>query len=148
MRFFTVYGEWGRPDMFILKLLSYHSNNKIFELNNKGDHYRDFTSINDVLNIIKILIKKRTKNHQIFNICSNNPILVSKLLKIIEKRTGKIRIKNIKKNSADVYKTHGDNQKIMKFCDIKKQDLANFDTELEKLISWYKIIEKQNLFEQ
>ena len=148
MRFFTVYGEWGRPDMFILKLLSYHSNNKIFELNNKGDHYRDFTSINDVLNIIKILIKKRTKNHQIFNICSNNPILVSKLLKIIEKRTGKIRIKNIKKNSADVYKTHGDNQKIMKFCGIKKQDLANFDTELEKLISWYKIIEKQNLFEQ
>ena len=84
MRFFTVFGEWGRPDMFILKLLSYHSIKKTFELNNNGDHYRDFTSIKDVLNIFKILIKKRTQNHQIFNICSNRPILVSKLLKSID----------------------------------------------------------------
>lgn len=146
MRFFTVYGEWGRPDMFILKLLSYHSDNRIFELNNKGDHYRDFTSINDVLNIFKILIKKRTKNHQIFNICSNNPILVSKLLKMIEQQTGRIKVKDIIKNSADVYKTHGDNKKILNFCGIKKQHLANFEMELKKLILWYKKIEKQNLF--
>jgi len=146
MRFFTVFGEWGRPDMFILKLLSYHSVKKTFELNNNGDHYRDFTSIKDVLNILKILIKKKTKNHQVFNICSDRPILVSKLLKSIEKKVGKIKIKNIKRNSADVYKTHGNNKKILKFCALKKKDLTNFDTELEKLISWYKIIEKKNLF--
>ena len=68
------------------------------------------------------------------------------LLKSIEKKMGKIKIKNIMRNSADVYKTHGNNKKILKFCALKKKDLANFDTELEKLISWYKIIEKQNLF--
>ena len=41
LRFFTVYGEWGRPDMFIFKMLKAHKNNKIFYLNNFGNHERD-----------------------------------------------------------------------------------------------------------
>ena len=43
LRFFTVYGEWGRPDMFMLK---YINSKKKFDLFNKGEHYRDFTYIN------------------------------------------------------------------------------------------------------
>ena len=55
LRFFTIYGEWGRPDMFMLKYLN---SNKSFQLYNKGKHYRDFTYINDVNLIIFRLIKK------------------------------------------------------------------------------------------
>ncbi len=44
LRFFTVYGEWGRPDMFIFKLLSSYKKNKNFLLNNKGNHYKNYIS--------------------------------------------------------------------------------------------------------
>ena len=146
LRFFTIFGKWGRPDMFILKLLSYHSQNKIFELNNKGKHYRDFTSINDVLNILKILMKKNIKQHEVFNISSNRPIFVSKLLKMIRISVKNIKIKNIKKNAADVYKTHGSNIKVLKYCGIKKNDITDFNKELFDLIDWYKKVEKTKIF--
>ena len=54
LRFFTVFGEWGRPDMFLFKYLSSITNKKKFILNNRGKHYRDFTYIHDV---IKVLFK-------------------------------------------------------------------------------------------
>ena len=49
LRFFTVFGEWGRPDMLILKFLDYAKKNKKFLLNNSGNHWRDFTYIDDVV---------------------------------------------------------------------------------------------------
>ena len=52
LRFFTIYGIWGRPDMFILKALSQSYKKKIFKLNNNGNHLRDFTSIKDVIKIL------------------------------------------------------------------------------------------------
>ena len=65
LRFFTVYGTWGRPDMFILKVLSYHNKRKKFNLNNEGNHLRDFTSINDVVKILMRIINKKTKKKYI-----------------------------------------------------------------------------------
>ena len=52
LRLFTVYGTWGRPDMFILKVLDCHYKKKKFNLNNYGNHLRDYTSIKDVLKIL------------------------------------------------------------------------------------------------
>ena len=57
LRFFTVYGEWGRPDMFLFKLFKSLFNKNIFYLNNSGDHKRDFTYIGDVTRILIDLIK-------------------------------------------------------------------------------------------
>ena len=51
LRFFTVFGEWGRPDMMILKYFDYCSKNKKFPLYNKGNFFRDFTYINDLVKI-------------------------------------------------------------------------------------------------
>jgi len=106
-----------------------------FQLNNSGNHYRDFTSINDINHIIeKLCMKKINKNH-IFNICSNRPIFIKKLIKIIEKYKGKLKIKNIPKNKADVYKTHGDNKKILNFLKLKK--FSKFENDLKKTIEWF-----------
>ena len=70
LRLFTVYGEWGRPDMFFYKYLTSSKANKTFYLNNFGNHFRDFTYIQDVVKIIyKLIVKKQKKNHEIFNIC-------------------------------------------------------------------------------
>ena len=52
LRFFTVFGEWGRPDMVILKMINSIYKKTNFYLNNKGNHYRDFTYINDAVKII------------------------------------------------------------------------------------------------
>ena len=60
LRFFTIYGEWGRPDMFILKTLIEDNKKKIFNLNNNGNHLRDFTSIKDVVIITDKIIKKNS----------------------------------------------------------------------------------------
>jgi UDP-glucuronate 4-epimerase len=87
LRFFTVFGEWGRPDMFIMKYLNSFFNKKKFYLNNKVEHYRDFTYINDVISIILKLSKKNILNHEVFNICSNNPVHLKKIIFFFKKKT-------------------------------------------------------------
>ena len=138
LRFFTVYGKFGRPDMFIFKFLNSLLNNKKFYLYNKGNHYRDYTHIDDVVNIIFSLIKKKiTKKFQIFNICSNNPIDLNKLVKFISNFANiKPKIIKKKRNSIEVLKTHGDNKKILGFLKIKLT--KNIFFELPTIIQWYK----------
>jgi len=68
LRFFTIYGEWGRPDMFMFKLFKAFFLKKTFYLNNYGNHLRDFTYIGDVVKIMDKLIKKKLMSNQIFNI--------------------------------------------------------------------------------
>ena len=138
LRFFTVYGKFGRPDMFIFKFLNSLLNNKKFYLYNKGNHYRDYTHIDDVVNIIINLIKKKiTRKFQIFNICSNNPIDLNKLVKFISNFLNiKPKIIKKKRNSIEVLKTHGDNKKILSFLKIKLR--KNIFFELPTIIDWYK----------
>ena len=93
LRFFTCYGEWGRPDMFLFKLYNSCFNNKVFYLNNFGNHERDFTYIGDVVKIVNKLINKKFKKHQIFNICSNKPINILNITNNF-KKSNKITFKN------------------------------------------------------
>ena len=144
LRFFTVYGIWGRPDMFILKILESNYRKKIFSLNNNGNHLRDFTSIKDVIKICKKVMNKKYKENKIYNVCSNKPILITKVLALIEKKIGKINYKNIPKNKADVLNTHGNNIQIKK--ELNYKNFVNFESELNKLIDWYVLIKKKNFF--
>ena len=69
LRFFTVYGPWGRPDLVIIKLVNAYFKNTKFYLNNYGKHKRDFTYILDVVDVIDKLSRIKFKtNHNIFNI--------------------------------------------------------------------------------
>ena len=61
LRFFTVYGPWGRPDMAYFKFCKLIFENKKIEIYNKGKHFRSFTYIDDVINNILILSKKIKK---------------------------------------------------------------------------------------
>tara|TARA_Y100001970_G_C14252759_1_gene873047 strand:+ start:5282 stop:6241 length:960 start_codon:yes stop_codon:yes gene_type:complete len=138
LRFFTVYGEWGRPDMFIYKLLNSIKSNRSFFLNNSGNHYRDFTYIKDVTDICsKLITKKIKKKHSIFNVCASNQINILDLTKKITKKFFNTKIKNIKANKADVYRTFGDNKKIKKFLKLKK--FTNINLGLKKTIEWHNL---------
>ena len=140
LRFFTVYGEWGRPDMFMMKYLeSSFNSSKKFYLNNFGNHIRDFTYIDDVCEIIKRLIssKNEKKYHQFFNICSNNPLNLSKIINQINKLTlKKPRIFKRSLQKADVIKTHGSNKKIL--SKIGKIKFTKIEIGLEKTVDWFK----------
>jgi len=139
LRFFTVFGELGRPDMLVYKYLqSIFNKNKKFYLNNYGNHTRDFTYIKDVCEIMYKLLKSRTnKTHQVFNICSNRPIKITKILKFINSNFNKKpKIYKRKFQLADVKKTHGSNSKIRNY--IGKKKYTNIKIALNNTSKWYK----------
>lgn len=137
IRLFTVFGEWGRPDMFILKYLYSNYKNKNFEYYNNGNHYRDFTYIEDVVKILKILAykKKFRKKHEIFNICSSKPIKISRIFNLLQKKTIHSKIIKLKKSNLDVYKTHGSNKKISRYTGFHK--FTKFEIALDKTVRWF-----------
>ena len=134
-RFFTIYGEWGRPDMFMLKLFKATLKKNVFELNNYGNHRRDFTYINDAISAVYGLILKKQKGHNVYNICSNNPIKISKIINYFKKNNN-VNVKLVKMHKADVKDTHGKNIKIKKI--IKNFQISNFYNCFDKTFKWYK----------
>ena len=137
LRFFTVYGEWGRPDMMILKYIEASIKKKIFYLYNYGNHTRDFTYIGDVIQILnKLLNLKIRQNHEIFNICSSRPIKLIQITNFLNSLTNIPAIKKIAFQKADVFKTHGSNKKIIKFLRFNK--FTSIKVGLSNTLMWYK----------
>ena len=138
LRFFTVYGEWGRPDMFMIKYLQSAHMGKKFNLYNHGNHKRDFTYIKDVLKIIlKISNKNLKNNYDVFNICSSRPIHLQKIINLINKYSKKPKIIKKDRDIADVLNTHGSNKKIKKI--VGKIKFTNIDIGIRNLVKWFKI---------
>ena len=137
LRFFTIYGPWGRPDMMIMKYLIASTKKLKFLLYNKGDHYRDFTYIDDAVKICESLIKIRLKKKfNIFNICSSKPLLITKVLKEIDSYAKKPTIIKKPRDKADVYKTYGNNKKINNFLG-KKITFTDYKWGIKKTCEWY-----------
>ena len=137
LRFFSIYGEWGRPDMLILKYLLAAKKKKNFELFNYGNHYRDFTYIDDAIQIVLKLSKlKIKKKFDIFNICSSKPIKITEILKIINKLQIKTKVTKKPLHKADVFKTYGDNRKVQNI--VKKIKFTNYKIGVQNTVKWYK----------
>ena len=140
LRFFTVYGPLGRPDMALFKFTKSIINNSKISVYNKGNHLRDFTYIDDVVESIYKLIYKPPKlkiPFEIYNVSSNNPITLNNFISKIEKQLNqKSRVLKMSIQKGDVIKTHGNNKKITKKTKYKlKNDL---DLGINKFTKWYK----------
>ena len=137
LRFFTVYGEWGRPDMMIVKYIDCFYKKRVFKLYNFGNHSRDFTYINDVVQIMFKLLKNNTKlkDNEILNICSSKPIDLRKIINYLKNLKIKPKIKKISLQKADILKTHGDNSKLLKY--IKHNKFSDWKVSINKIIEWY-----------
>jgi len=136
LRFFTVYGEWGRPDMLLIKFFNFANSNRVFQVNNYGNHFRDFTYINDVVKIIEVLIKKKiNKKHTILNICSSRPLKLIYVINKLSKITSFKKIKKIKLNDIEVLRTYGDNTKLKRI--IKNFKFTKFETGLKNTYDWF-----------
>tara|TARA_B100000900_G_C20561294_1_gene709019 strand:+ start:448 stop:1422 length:975 start_codon:yes stop_codon:yes gene_type:complete len=141
LRFFTLYGPWGRPDMALFKFTkSILKKNKI-EVYNNGNHKRDFTYIDDAVKaIIKAGKEKLSKkeNFKIYNIGNGKSIKLMHYISLIESRLNtKARIKYLPMQKGDVKEILSDNTKIRKLSTFKKNKI-NVETGVNRFIDWYK----------
>ena len=146
LRFFTVYGPYGRPDMALFKFTKGILENNKIELFNNGNHSRDFTYIDDIVNGIISIIKKPNRNQipfNIFNIGRGNSQKLKKYLNLIEKKLKKkAKIKNLPLQIGDIKKTHSDISSLKDFVNYKPK----FDIEsgINEFINWYINYYKKN----
>ena len=138
LRFFTVYGPYGRPDMALFKFTKAITENKYLELFNKGDHQRDFTYIDDIVQgIINLINVKNKDKFQLFNIGSGRPKRLRGFLYLIEKFLGKkAKTKMRKFQIGDVYKTHASISKIQNEIGYKPRFKLSIG--IKNFIEWYK----------
>ena len=142
LRYFTVYGPWGRPDMALFNFVKNIYKKKYINLYNKGIHFRDFTYIDDVVNFtIKVSESKKCfdKNifHRILNIGTGNPVPLKKYLDIIEKKIGKkAKIKFLKKQKGDMFRTYACTKKLKKVINI--ENITNLNLGISNFVDWYK----------
>lgn len=146
VRPFTVYGPFGRPDMLILKYLNFIKRKKKIDIFNYGNHFRDFTYVNDVVRIIYKLSKIKNNNIQTFNICASNPIKINKILEYFEKKLDKkIPVNKKPKRVGEMEITFGSNNKLKRY--INFQRFVPVSIGLKNTIEWYKKFKKKNLFD-
>jgi len=141
LRFFTVYGPWGRPDMATWIFTQKIINGEPIEVYNNGDMERDFTYIDDIakgtLNIIDSCEKKLFKEPKIYNIGNNNPENLLDFISVIEDYLEKKAIKVLKPiQDGDVVKTYADITEIQN--DFNFSPSTSINDGLPKFIDWYK----------
>jgi len=144
MRFFSVYGKLGRPDMAYFKFTKSILKNEGITLYNGGNMYRDFTYIDDVIeSICRLLQKNAGLLYDIFDIGRGTTIkltnFVRTLYNVLEK-TGK-DIGDLKLNTNyvfsknDVFRTQANTEHLYKYCNYKPQ--TDIEEGLQKFVTWY-----------
>ena len=110
LRFFTVYGPWGRPDMAPMLFMKAAAEGKIIKVFNNGELYRDFTYIDDIVNGISAVAECEPRApHSIYNIGNSNPVALLDFISAIESCMGKtIEKEFVEMQPGDVYKTYAD----------------------------------------
>jgi UDP-glucuronate 4-epimerase len=138
VRFFTVYGPFGRPDMFIYKLFMSLKNNSFINIFNKGNHFRDFTFIDDAIKILTLLEKRKSNKYDVFNICNGKSIHLSKVIFLCQKYAKKkINFKFLKLQKGDVKKTHGSFEKTKSV--IKVIQKTSIEKGIKKFHEWFNL---------
>ena len=143
LRFFTVYGPWGRPDMALFIFTKAIIENKKIELFNEGNHTRSFTYISDIVEPIHRLIKINESeqnilnSNEILNIGGAETVKLLRFIDIIEKyigRKAKIILKPMQK--GDVKETNADISKLERITKYVPQ--VNIEEGIKRFIDWYK----------
>ena len=140
IRFFTVYGPYGRPDLSIFKFCRQIINGERLKLFNSGNNCRDFTYIDDLIENLYKLIKIKSKNnfYKILNISSGKKIKIRSLVKILERYLKKkAKIKLEKKISTDILASLSFSRKLKKIVKLKKTTSLNVG--IKKFIDWYRL---------
>ena len=136
LRFFTVYGPWGRPDMAYFSFTKKIIEGRKIEVFNHGNMQRDFTYIDDIVDGIRNSIEKDF-NFEIFNLGNSKSENLMTMIRIIEKELN-IKANIVFKNMqpGDVFKTYADIKKSSKMLEFKPK--VSLQIGLKRTIDWYK----------
>jgi len=153
LRFFTVYGPWGRPDMALFKFTKSILENKVIDVFNHGKHRRDFTYIDDIVEgVIRVLDTPASPNlswnsnkpnpgssmapWSIYNIGRNHPVELMDYISALEKALGKkAKTKMLPLQPGDVPDTFADVEDLVKNFDYKPK--TSIEEGVSKFVSWY-----------
>lgn len=136
LRFFTVYGPWGRPDMAYFSFAEAIANGKPIELFNEGKMIRDFTYIDDIVQGTIAAIDLESP-HEIFNLGNNQPVELLEFVKIIENAIGKkAHFKLGPMQPGDVLKTYADIEHSKKSLGFYPK--TSLKEGIPRFIAWYK----------
>lgn len=153
LRFFTVYGPWGRPDMALFLFTKAMLENKPIDVFNHGNMQRDFTYIDDIVEgVIRVNDNAPVRNpdwnpdtgdasdssapYRIYNIGNNNPVKLMDFIEAIEEKLGRTAEKNfLPLQPGDVPSTYADVQGLIRDFDYKPQ--TTIREGIDKFIDWY-----------
>lgn len=153
LRFFTVYGPWGRPDMALFLFARAALENQTIDVYNHGNMVRDFTYIDDIVKGVISVIDNPAKNsmdfeknpspntssapYRVYNIGNNNPVNLMDFITAIEKKIGKTVKKNFMEiQPGDVPATYADVTDLEN--DFNYKPNTSIDFGISKFIDWYK----------
>ena len=144
LRFFTVYGPWGRPDMSPFLFADAIINNRPIKVFNHGDMLRDFTYIDDIVEgVIRVLDKPATPSanmgvpYRLFNIGNNQPEKLMDFIDLLESAIGKTALKEfLPMQAGDVKATYADTSALEAWVGFKPYTPLNEG--VEKFVNWYR----------
>lgn len=151
LRFFTVYGPWGRPDMALFLFTKAILNNKSINVFNHGNMIRDFTYIDDIIEGVNRVINNPPKlvtcdqqkataitvPYKIYNIGNSTSVRLLDFIKSIEKALGKkARMNMMDMQPGDVQKTQSDVTDLIN--DLGYKPDTNIEFGVEEFVRWYK----------
>ena len=142
LRFFTVYGPKGRPDMAYYSFTKNIIEGKPIKVFNHGDMYRDFTYIDDIIEGImrilplEVLPDESNTLYKIYNIGNNHPVQIMEFIKILEKHIGKEAEKiYLPMQAGDVYETYADITELTQ--DTGFAPKTSLEEGMDKFVGWY-----------
>ena len=139
LRFFTVYGPWGRPDMAPMLFADAILHDRTIKIFNQGDMSRDFTYIDDIIDgCIKVIDHPNEKDlYQIYNIGNNTPVQLMDFIKALENALGKEAKKEyLPMQPGDVQSTYADVSGLMNDFDYKPD--TSIQEGVDKFAQWYR----------
>ena len=142
LRFFTVYGPMGRPDMAYFKFAKKIMNGEVIQIYNNGEMYRDFTYVDDIVTaLVKILCNPPEKDdlgayYKIYNIGNNKPEKLMDYITVLEKSLGKEAKKEfLPMQPGDVYQTYADVTELVNDFHFKPD--TSIEKGLGKFAEWF-----------
>ena len=143
LRFFTVYGPWGRPDMAIFKFVRAVIDGQSIDVYNHGDMLRDFTYVDDVVAAVVAVLKQPPGKlgdaapHKVLNVGNNGPVQLLEFIECIEAATGISAIKNfLPMQMGDVPKTWADTTALESGYGLRPH--TDLSVGVQRFVDWYR----------
>jgi len=136
LRFFTVYGPWGRPDMSPMLFAKAISEGKPIKVFNYGKLKRDFTYIDDITDGIYKVMKMQPDSYKIYNIGNSRPVDLMDFIGLMEKSMGAAAIKEmLPMQPGDVFETYADTSALS--TDTGYKPLTSLENGIKNFLQWY-----------